>query len=176
MISNPVLITEDSNSGFQFFSKVCGNITCISAEGNAKIFKKISEMSPDKKLVVIADGAAFGAYIEKVISAADMQKNIMLYFPESFEWMILKSGVINSKRIADILESPEDYIESSEYFSWEQFFTDVLKDTTADDPIKKYDKSTLNSYYMSKQSSGKILNVLPATVRGTVAPGMTVPQ
>lgn len=168
-ISNPVLITEDSNSGFQFFSKVCGDITCLSAEGNAKVFKKISEMSPEKKLIVIADGAAFGAYIEKVMSVAEMRENIMLYFPESFEWMILKSGVIDSKKIEDILESPEKYIESSEYFSWEQFFTDILKSETGDDPVKKYDKSTLNGFYMSKINCSKILNVLPAAVRKAIS-------
>lgn len=163
-IKGPVILTEDSNSGFQFFSKVCGELTCISAEGNAKVFKKISEVDPGKQLVVIADGAAFGAYIAKVMSAAEMRKEIMLYFPESFEWMILKSGVIESRKITEILDHPEDYIESSVYFSWEQYFTDLLKKSTSDDPVMKYDKSRLPGFYTSEQNSKKILSTMPQNI------------
>lgn len=51
------VITEDSNSGFQFFRNICakGGRKCISTQGKS---------------------------------------NIALYLPESFEWIILKSGVI----------------------------------------------------------------------------------
>ena len=35
-----------------------------------------------------------------------------MYFPESFEWLILKSGVIDIKGIDDILERTEEYVES----------------------------------------------------------------
>ena len=51
---------------------------------------------------------------------------IYIYLPESFEWLILQSGVIRSQTIQPILSSPSEYVESSEYFSWEQFFTDLL--------------------------------------------------
>lgn len=163
-MKGPIILTEDSNSGFQFFSKVCGELTCISAGGNAQIFKKISEIEPDKPLVVIADGAALGAYIARVMSVAELRKKIMLYFPESFEWLILKSGVIESRKITDILDHPEDYIESSEYFSWEQYFTDVLKKATSDNQIMRYDKSTLSEFYTSDQNAKKVLKVLPKDI------------
>lgn len=48
--------------------------------------------------------------------------NIKLYLPESFEWIILSSELLEDKEIKDIMDKPENYIESQEYFSWEQIF------------------------------------------------------
>ena len=47
----------------------------------------------------------------------------ILYLPESFEWLILLSGVLESNEIEQILDEPYAYIESKEWFSWERFFT-----------------------------------------------------
>ena len=52
--------------------------------------------------------------------------NIKLFLPESFEWLILKSGMISEKEIRLILDEPEQYIDSKEFFSWERFFVKVL--------------------------------------------------
>ena len=46
--------------------------------------------------------------------------------PESFEWLVLSSGLIEGKDIENMLEEPEKYIDSKEYFSWERYFTKVL--------------------------------------------------
>lgn len=160
-LQSPILITEDSNSGFQFFSRISGNVSCISAGGNSNVFKAIGQASPDRDLAVIADGAAFGAFISKVLSAASLRRKIMLYFPESFEWMVLKSGIIHSRSIAEILEAPENYIESSKFFSWEQYFTELLEQATTDDPLKRYDKTALPAFYTNRQNAEKILAVMP---------------
>lgn len=50
----------------------------------------------------------------------------MLYLPESFEWLILSSRILNDSEIDKILEVPSDYIDSEKYFSWERFFTELL--------------------------------------------------
>ena len=42
---------------------------------------------------MIADGAAFGSEMEKLMRLIKGYPNIALYLPESFEWLILKSGV-----------------------------------------------------------------------------------
>ena len=34
-----------------------------------------------------------------------------LYLPESFEWLILKSGVLKNNQIDQILDEPAEYIE-----------------------------------------------------------------
>ena len=78
---------------------------------------------------MIADGAAIGPEMDKYTLK---KKNIHLYFPESFEWLILSSGLIQGKDIQSILENPENYLDSREYFSWERFFTSVLTERTKD--------------------------------------------
>lgn len=57
-----VLITEDSKSGYQFFNELTKdtNIECVSADGKSNIIK-ILDGYKDKNVLVVADGAAFGA-------------------------------------------------------------------------------------------------------------------
>lgn len=157
-----ILVVEDANSGYQFWENVCGSENCICAGGNANIYNTLVNIKNNSvPLTVIADGAAFGAFIEGILSIAEIRKDVSIYLPESFEWLILKAGVIDSANIRDILSSPENYIESSRFFSWERFFTELLKDETADDPVKKYNKSQLAAFYLQKKSIDKIKNVIP---------------
>lgn len=82
-----------------------------------------------------------------------------LYLPESFEWLILKSGIIEGGEIKYILENPGEYIESRKYFSWERFFTALLIKKT-ENTYLKYAKRNLNPVYLSEKLRGKILNVI----------------
>lgn len=46
------IITEDSNSGFEFFKSVAGeNIECISAEGKSNIFNLAKTSNPEKNIL-----------------------------------------------------------------------------------------------------------------------------
>ncbi len=78
---------------------------------------------------------------------------------ESFEWLILKSGLIDGNFIQDVLEHPEDFIESREYFSWERFFTVLLIEYTKDSYLK-YSKNTLNKSYLHEKAKQAILDVI----------------
>jgi hypothetical protein len=75
------------------------------------------------------------------------------------KWLILKSGQIDGKTIQDILQHPEDFIESKEYFSWEQFFTALLIEYTKDTYLK-YTKSHLNEAYLQGKAKQEILDVM----------------
>jgi len=160
-----VLIVEDSGSGLEFFQKSFPNIKCISAEGNSKISPVLIKEGKRDNIIVFADGAAFGAYIENVLSIREVQKNIGLFLPESFEWLILKSGIITSNKISDILHHPEEYIDSAFYFSWERFFTDILEKETSDNPQMRYSKAHISDYYISDRNIRKIMSVLPAELK-----------
>ena len=160
-----LVMVEDSKSGYQFFSSICKKDACISVDGNSNFVSKIEDADKDKQVVVIADGAAFGAYIAKVMAIAKSRKDVTMYFPESFEWVILKSGIINIKDIDSILAEPERYIESREFFSWERYFTQLLIDATSDSEIKKYDKSRLKPYYLEGKNKDSIIEILPESVR-----------
>ncbi|MDO4962084.1 MAG: translation initiation factor 2 [Eubacteriales bacterium] len=163
---NVLFITEDSGSGYQFFKQCCsGRLECISADGNGNIYQTLKALPSDGKIVVIADGAAFGAYIAKVMTYAESRRNILLYLPESFEWMILKSGVIKTKDIRAILNHPEEYIESSQYFSWERFFTAYLEQVTNGDRIRHYQKNKLGSFYVDGRNKDMIVDVFPEAIK-----------
>lgn len=154
------IITEDSNSGFQFFDELCKNngLRCITANGKSNIFKCL-ERNDSEKILVIADGAAFGAEIDRIMQMIKIQNNVVLYLPESFEWIVLQSGLINDENLEAILESPCEYIESKEYFSWERYFTDLLMQKT-EDTYLQYTKRTLNKTYLQKTAVDKIIKVM----------------
>lgn len=155
-----LVIVEDSKSGYQFFKYVCNQfkINCISAAGKSKIYSEIIKSNNDN-ILVIADGAAFGAEIENIMSLTRI-KNLGIYLPESFEWLILNSGLIKDSKIKNILKNPSDFIESQKYFSWEVFFTDLLKKST-NGTYLEYSKSKLNPAYLQDKETKMIFDQMP---------------
>lgn len=142
--ASETVLTEDSNSGYELFSYIAqrSGTQCISAQGKSNVFSTLN-CCTDRRMLVIADGAAFGAELEKVYRLMEQRPNkITLYLPESFEWLVLKSGVLGSQTPRDILEHPAAYIESSLYFSWEQYFTDLLVHLTQE-TVLRYNKGKL---------------------------------
>lgn len=160
-----LVIVEDSKSGYEFFKHVCDNfsIPCVSALGKSKISTKVLE-SPADNILVIADGAAFGSEIESLVQLR-YSKNIGIYLPESFEWLILNSGLIKNGDINQILENPSDYIDSQKYFSWEVFFTDLLI-KSAKGTYLEYSKSRLNVVYKQENETNAILSKMPKLFEG----------
>ena len=75
------------------------------------------------------------------------RENLALYLPESFEWLVLSSGILKDIEIAQILQTPSDYIDSKEYFSWERYFTALLTEKTAGTYLN-YTKKALNEAYL----------------------------
>ena len=132
----------------------------MSAEGNSKLSRYIDDHE-DEALYVIADGAAFGAYITNTLAAAKQNGKVALFLPESFEWLILKSGVIEIDDLDSILSSPEDYIDSAEFFSWERFFTDLLRKGMENDPVCQYSKDKLKAFYCEGKNRERILSLIP---------------
>ena len=151
------VITEDSNAGHEFFASMCNEIgiECVSAAGKSNIGLELLKCK-DEDVVVIADGAAFGSEIEKVLEVIGQKKQVALYLPESFEWLILVSDVLNDKEIRMMSENWGTYIESSQYFSWERFFTELLIEKSQDSYLK-YNKKKLNKAYLTAVVKRKIL-------------------
>ena len=152
------IITEDSNSGYDFFKAVGEErkISCESACGKSNIFCSLEQIG-EESVCVIADGAAIGPEMDRLYKYALQKKNIHLYFPESFEWLILQSGLIQGKDIQAILKNPEDYIDGREYFSWERYFTGLLIEKTKDSYLK-YNKTKLTETYLHEKNKKRILN------------------
>jgi len=113
---------------------------------------------------VIADGAAFGSEMEAVMRIIENGGKVQLYLPESFEWLVLASGLLEDKEIEEILRKPEDYIDSQSYFSRERFFTKLLVEKSKDCYIK-YQKERINPAYLHDRNRERVLAVLPEEIR-----------
>ena len=153
------VIMEDSNSGYQFFAGVCSHdgIITVSAEGKSNLLKKAKQYDEKECVLLIADGAAFGPEVGRVMEYIKTHSNIRLYVPESFEWLILSSGVLKDTEIQDILGDPSAYIESKNYFSWERYFTSLLTEKSKDTYLQ-YTKTRINPSYLSGSVKESILS------------------
>ena len=153
-------VIEDSNAGYEFFNAVSNekHIVCESANGKSNIFSKIKE---DKEHVVcvVADGAAIGPEMNRLSSLSKRNTKLHLYLPESFEWIVLKSGLITEKEVQKVLETPEEYIDSKAYFSWERYFTRLLIEKTQGTYLQ-YKKSKLNATYLHEKNKKAILQTM----------------
>ena len=131
---------------------------CEQTEGtNNNIKQKIFPMKSEKVLI-IADGAAFGPQMNDIyrLMQEDSAK-FSLYLPESLEWLLLKADLLGQPDILEILEHPADFIESSEFFSWERFFTNLLEQRTKDISYMRYDKAKLPEFYLQEENLEKII-------------------
>lgn len=162
-----ICVTEDSNSGYQFLkyalAEHSSEMACVSASGKSNIPAKILALK-DRHPLVFADGAAFGPEMERVDRLREQGFHLLLFLPESFEWLILKSALINEGEVSRILEQPEDFIESREYFSWERFFTDLLRRKT-NRTYLHYDKAEINPAYLQDSVSSQIVAEFPEKVK-----------
>lgn len=149
------VIVEDSGSGFDFYRALCERrgIECVSARGKARVLG-VLRSSDEDRIVVVADGAAFGPEMSLVLEAVN-ERQAGLFLPESFEWLVLQSGVVPDTDLPEVLAHPSDYVESRKYLSWEQFFTAELSRRTVDSYLR-YAKGALPTPYLQGQVYAEI--------------------
>ena len=95
----------------------------MSAHGKSNVAALVKKYAGENMLV-IADGAAFCCEMEKLNQFIEGGANVSLYLPESFEWIILKSGLIEG--VEEILARSYDFVESTEFLSWERYFSAIF--------------------------------------------------
>lgn len=155
------IITEDSNSGNDLFSYIARQmgISCISALGKSNVYS-VTQAQTGSGILIVADGAAFGSEMGKMAFFMESHPGqLRLYLPESFEWLILKSGILKSQTPTAILQDPSSYIDASLYFSWEQYFTELLVRLTQD-TVMRYSKDHLNRIYLQEGNVEKLLKAM----------------
>lgn len=156
-----VLLTEDSRAGLQLYQHFYDgtSIRCESAGSNSGIFAWL-QAHHQEGVFVIADGAAFGAEMDRVMKLQRQYPDqITLCLPESFEWLILQSGILPVNSVSEMLEDPGAQIESAEYFSWEKFFTSYLIQCS-EGTYFAYSKSKLHTFYTIQENTNKIVAVI----------------
>ena len=158
LINPSQILVEDSNSGYEFFNTLAekNGLICRSAQGKSNIFTCLLEAEKEAEILIIADGAAFASQMNRLAYLMGRNKKIHLYLPESFEWLLLSSEIVQDGEVRDILNNPSDYIESSNYFSWERFFTALLIEKTQGSYLQ-YSKAKLNDNYLQKGIQDKVL-------------------
>lgn len=156
-----VILLEDTKAGYQFYKAAFSgsHIVCEAAGANSSIYNWLCA-NMDKTVYIIADGAAFGAQMNRVMTANSIHPDrVIVCLPESFEWLILKSELIKTKTVKKILDNTYEFADSKQYFSWEQFYTDYLVKETSKTPFK-YKKGRINKIYIIENNINKIIHEL----------------
>lgn len=159
------IIIEDSKAGFLFFSTASEkhHVPCRSANGKSNLMAELRK-SKSNRILMIADAAALGSEIRELAQFKELSsKTIDFFFPESFEWLVLKSAIFSGNtNVKTILADPVEYIESKEFFSWERFFAHLLVEETKDSPQLRYpkEKNRLPAGYLSDANVTHILNAM----------------
>ena len=90
-----IVLTEDTNSGYECFSQIFTD-KCHSLGGKSFAATEIIDSKyNNKEILVIVDGSAFGSNISEFMRSAKRHGDrCVLYAPESFEYLILNSGIV----------------------------------------------------------------------------------
>lgn len=141
------IVTEDSKTGYEFYNEYAKthNIQCEHADGKTNVSKKIVNKNNSQTTLIIVDGAAYGSEMNNTMILINSIPGYIQFTPESFEWLLLNSNILNEPYITEVLKAPYNYIESSEFFSWEKYFTDLLNKATKESNIMPYNKSNNKS-------------------------------
>ena len=141
------IVTEDSKTGYELYIEYAKthNIQCEHADGKTNVSKKIVNKNNSQTTLIIVDGAAYGSEMNNTMILINSIPGYILFTPESFEWLLLNSNILNEPYITEVLKAPYNYIESSEFFSWEKYFTDLLNKATKESNIMPYNKSNNKS-------------------------------
>lgn len=146
------VITEDSNAGKQFFNRAYGQEHVYTSHDKSNIPATIKKHPGS---IVIVDGAAFGFETEDAIALLATY-DCSLIAKESFEYVLLKSGILRDLVTINV-DAPE--VESSQYLTWERFYTDYIQHITLG-TVFEYSKTHLNeAYCISQDNRQKILDV-----------------
>lgn len=145
-IKPDVVISEDSNSGFEVVSKILKCLT-VSANGKDNVIKLLDrEKEKNDNICVIADGAAFGKNIEDILlwEGANTNKNLCIFIPESFEWVLLNTKPFKSKVLSEITDTYL-YADTIRYKTWERYYFSLLKTICRAYPNVSYGKDNWGS-------------------------------
>ncbi|MBP0978429.1 MAG: hypothetical protein J6P89_09670 [Oscillospiraceae bacterium] len=71
----------------------------------------------------------------------------------------MSSDMVRINEQKEILNAQWEYIESSEFISWERYFTSLLESATKGTPLQ-YSKSRLAKAYLSDENIKKIVDTI----------------
>lgn len=141
------ILTEDSNSGYEFYKNL-NNFDVKSSEGNSNINKYLKNNQ-----FVIVDSVGFGAYIKNFLDMS-RERNIFLIYPKSFEWLLLTSEIF---RITD--RDIENQFKGVTNIQREKYYEKLLI-FECEKRHLWYSKSKLNNIFLEDKQYTKIIHRL----------------
>ena len=167
-----MVVLEDSGSGYDFFKHVLGD-KCkhigelISSKdrtgGRSKVAKWLKSLFvTDTRILISADGAAFGGELDYIWLDIQLCPNIRFYLYESFEWLLLHTPVFwRDARIRTLVCNP--VVDSKIFLSWERYFTALLVKISRGRVGLAYSdsKSSLPSGYLAPNIVKSLLDYMP---------------
>lgn len=155
------VITEDSGAGNDFYRQMT-SLPCKTSNGKSNVLKELED-SKNNRIFAIVDGAAFGSEMARVMQVVKYsKKEIKLYAPESFEWLLLMADLVD--HTSKVATETYEYADSKEFMSWEEFYSDYIVRKTSG-TVYQYSKSSINKVYLTAGSKEKIKAVFPEQIR-----------
>ena len=158
-----LVLTEDSNSGYEMAQFSFENSDVATAGGNSLVTAKLRGLGrAHDHVCVIVDGAAFGAFIEPTLKYAEIRGDTWVLAPESFEYVLLNFNEVKRHLSSDQgeLTRTYDFCDSSEYGSWEQYYEDLLKQVTEEVFGFTYSKRKLNQWFLNGNCRDQYIDML----------------
>ena len=155
-----VIVTEDTNSGFDMFSKVFKNVRVLSAGGKDNVLNTLKDCirAGDKSAYIIVDGAAFGGCLQQLqtyFARSSFKWNVVA--PESFEWLLLQTRVFRGM-LKDELVATWKYCDVSVWETWEQYYTDLIIEKSAKRGAV-YTKKYLTSWFSTNTVVNDVISL-----------------
>ena len=168
LIKPDLVITEDSNTGFDFFNSLFSqfSIECLSSFGKDNIVNAVESRLLASKyncIYVIVDASAFGSVIKKYIDLLyeyeSLNTKVYLGVPKSFEFLLLhikdlglNQDIFNKYyNYCDLSKHKETFLSTqavyNDFISLERFYTQYLVDITR------------NTCYNYPKNKGKLPNI-----------------
>ncbi|KIR02307.1 hypothetical protein P261_01122 [Lachnospiraceae bacterium TWA4] len=154
-----IVVTEDSNSGAEMMEKIFAK-KVIPAKGNGNVSREISKYVVGTSVIfAIVDGAAFGGFISQLMNLAKLNSDIVIFAPESFEYMVLQTDAFKRK-LTDELENTWKYCDISKYLTWEQYYTELLQELCSREFGFNYNKAQIHQSLLNDEMMRQVKECL----------------
>lgn len=148
------VLNEDSGSGFEFYKQIIP-LNHISSKGNKGILNLINK---DDSKIVILDRAGYGKLINTLINNVESNNyNIVLNLQNSFEYVILKSGVLGNN--LEKFNFMEEELKLNN-INLEKTYFEILIDLASKNKRTRYTKKHINPWYLESTTINKIVDTI----------------
>lgn len=139
-----IILPEDEKVGYELIAHSLGDYN-VEVGGGRDYYSHYIKQNKPRSIMLIIDGAAFGAKLTtflKYISENKGQCVVGALLVESFEYTVLESLSNYNSQLLEV-DYLTDNIDSVNFMSWEEYFTEELTTFLKSERRFDYDKSSI---------------------------------